>query len=176
MCFTQYWIWGIFSVNCVCGLQQLLQRGRRCCKVATRCRSRIALVSVDPLASSNRRQSPVQGNVELDVLIFHLVWLPFLPGEVARSRHPPSSRKEGEVQHLCAGQQWIVCLIVEHWGVEIWDIHLYPGFCNHKIITCSGQAEKYIFGWLFWGTCLVPAPASSVWRDNVGFTVQGQFQ
>lgn len=50
----------------------------------------------------------MQGSVELDVLILHWVWLPFLPGEVTRRRHPPSSRKGGELQHLGAGQQCMV--------------------------------------------------------------------
>lgn len=45
--------------------------------MAARCRSRIAVVNVNPLALGNGRQPGVQVNLELNVLIC-LVRLPFL--------------------------------------------------------------------------------------------------
>lgn len=73
MCVTLHQIPGGLSVNCVWGPQQLPQRGRRCFRMATRCRSRIAWVNVNPLALGNGRQPSVQANVELNILIFCLV-------------------------------------------------------------------------------------------------------
>lgn len=66
------------SVNCVCGPQQLAQKGRGCFWMATWCRSRIVLVKMNPLALGNERHPSVQVSMELNALIFHLIWLPFL--------------------------------------------------------------------------------------------------
>lgn len=137
---------------------QLPQKGRRCFRMATRCRSRTALVNVNLLALDNGKQPSVHVNCGC------LVCLPFCSMTHLWSDKDMKSfslRREGNSSTwVPPNSRWSV-LCMKHWPEELWHPSLL--WILWKKLICFFRTSWETCLWMtLWDICLMPASASFV--------------